>query len=166
MTESLDYFSFRRSFETSLSRLKLPADCTIQEPTWEPIDPPLGWMVTVFFDFTGRMHIRLWENYDKFAGLQMSRRVSWSYHYGQTTVTDAAGRAMQGAANDPVDLRIDTCSGLHMHYQKQQPHLGQSDISGLALADITAFDFVRAVLRHRKTGKPLTKTFGFKIETK
>ena len=161
----MDYFSFRKDFEASLARLRVPSDCTIQEPTWEVIAPPF-WIVTVFFDFSDRTHMRLWENYGKYAGLQMSRKVQWSYHYGPTTLTDVKGCAMQGAADDPVHLRIDTCSGLHMHYQQRQPHWGQGDISGLDLASFSAFDFAKAVLKHRKTGQPLTKTFGFNIKAK
>lgn len=159
----MDYFEFRRWFEASLSKTKLPSDCTLQEPHWVEFAPPLFWSVEAVFRFTDQKHIRVWENYDKFAGLQMSRKTQWSYHYGVTEVIDEDGDAVQGNPDDPVDIRIDTCSGLHLHYQTREPHYDQSQISGLDLSSIDAFKFVRGVLRHRKTGQPFTKVFGFRI---
>jgi hypothetical protein len=114
---------------------------------------------------TDNKHVRVWERYDKIAGLQMSRRVQWAYHYGHTDVVDEEGRAMRGKPDDPLDIRIDTAGGiLHMHYQKQEPHLKQSDIGGLDLRDVQAIDFIRAVLRHRTRGDEFTKILGFKIK--
>jgi hypothetical protein len=160
----VDYFSFRRSFEAALSKLRLPPDCRQQEPVWEITAPPVGWQVEVFFDFQDQKHIRIWESYDKFAGLQMSRRVQWAYHYGKTESFDGGGHAMRGQPDDPLDLRIDTCSGLHLHYQKREPHYAQDEVIGLDLHSLQALSFVRAVIKHRKTGKPFTKVFGFRIK--
>ena len=125
----MDYFSFRRSFEDQSSELKLPEDCTAQEPSWEIPAPPFSWIVEYFFNFTDNQHIRVWEFYEKVAGLQMSRRLSWAYHYGIITTKDANGNTMQGSPDDPFEIRIDTCSGLHLHYQKRQPHYDQSRVA-------------------------------------
>ena len=160
----MDYFSFRRSFEAALSKLRLPSDCTPQEPSWEVTAPPLGWQIEMLFDFGDQMHIRIWESYDKVAGLLISRRIQWAYHYGKTESFDRAGKAMRGAPDDPLELRIDTCSGLHMHYQRREPHYDQDEIVGLDLNSVQALPFVRAVLKHRKTGKPFTKVLGFRIK--
>jgi hypothetical protein len=160
----VDYFEFRRSFESSLSKLTLPSDCILQEPNWEILAPPLSWSVEAVLRFSDQKHIRVRERYDKFAKLEMSRKIQWSYHYGPTEVTDEDGDAIRGNANDPLDIRVDTCSGLHLHYQTREPHLDQKQISGLVLESIDAFKFVRGVLRHRKTGQPFTKIFGFKIK--
>jgi hypothetical protein len=162
----VDYFDFRRSFEQGLSKLKLPPDCSQQEPNWEVVAPPLGWQVEVIFDFEDHKHIRIWESYDKYAGLMMSRKIQWSYNYGVAQVVDEKGRAMRGSPEDPLELRIDTCSGLHMHYQAREPHYAQDKIIGINLQDVEAFSFVRAILKHRKTGKPLTKVLGFRIRGK
>ena len=118
------------------------------------------------FDFsTDHKHIRIWERYDKIAGLQMSRRVQWAYHYGFTDNVDEEGRALRGKPDDPLDIRIDTSGGyLHMHYGKQEPHLKQSDVGGLDLRDVLAIDFIRGVIRHRTRGDEFTKIFGFKIK--
>ena len=161
----MDYFPFRKSFETDLKKLRLPADCQQREPGWEPTHPPLVWTVEVFFDFSDHKHIRIWESYDKIAKLYMSRKTQWAYHYGDTASFDETGDAVRGSPDDPLDLRIDTCSGLHMHYQKREPHYKQDDIEGIDLTAVGALDFVRAVFTHRRTGKPLSEVLGFRIKS-
>ena len=124
---------------------------------------PLSWTVSMTFEFGDNNHIAVWENHDKFAGLQESRRIAWSYHYGPVTARDSKGRAIQGAASDPLTIRIDTCSGLHLHYASQEPHYPQSRITGLDLQSVDAIGFVKAVLKHRKSGKDFKKILGFKL---
>jgi hypothetical protein len=109
-------------------------------------------------------HIRVWESYDKIAGLQLSRRVQWAYHYGFTEKVDEDGRAMRGDPDDPLDIRIDTSGGIHMHYQKREPHYKQNDIEGLDLRDVHPIEFIRGVIKHRTKGEALTKIFGFRIK--
>lgn len=159
----MDYFEFRKTFELGLSKLKLPADCKLQEPEWTVLRVPLAWMVEVFFEFRDNNHIRIWESHDKFAGLYASRRISWSYHYGVITARDEEGHIIQGPADDPVEIRIDTCSGLHLHYQAQQPHYQQARVSGLDLNGVTALQFVKAVFKYRSSGKDFSRVFGFKL---
>ena len=161
----MDFFKFYKDFETALSRLKLPSDCTQHEPEWEPTLPPLFWQVTVIFDFASdSKHIRIWESYEKIGGLYMSRRNQWSYHYGRAESFDEDGKSERGSPDDPVDLRIDTTSGLHMHYQQREPHYRQDQIDGLNLKSVEAVGFVRAVLRHRSRGQDFAKILGFKIK--
>lgn len=159
----MDYFAFRKSLEKSLAKLKLPSGSHIQEPDWEVIHPPLSWNVEVVVDFPEK-HIRIWESYDKFARLQVSRRVQWAYHYGETASFDEAGAAVRGKPDDPLDLRIDTAGGLHMHYGKRNPHYKQEEIEGLDLGSVGALDFIQAVLKHRRTGRPLNSVLGFRIK--
>lgn len=159
----MDYLTFRKSFEKTLGKLRLPDDCQQREPCWEPVSWHV-WQVLVFFDFSNDEHIRIWESYDKIAKLDMSRKTQWSYHYGDTATFDENGDAVRGAPNDPLDLRIDTNRGIHMHYQTHQPHYKQEDIEGIDLAAVGALDFVRAVLTHRRTGKSLSEVLGFKIK--
>jgi len=94
----VDYLEFRRYLETQLSALDLPTDCTLYEPEWMVLRVPLSWTVSMTFEFGDNNHIAVWENHDKFAGLQESRRIAWSYHYGPVTARDSKGRAIQGAA--------------------------------------------------------------------
>jgi hypothetical protein len=158
----VDYLTFRKSFEKALAKLRLPDDCKQREPSWEQVSWHF-WQVLVFFDFPDK-HIRIWESYDKIAKLDMSRRTQWSYHYGDTATLDENGDATRGAPDDPLDLRIDTTRGIHMHYLTREPHYKQEAIKGIDLATVGALDFVRAVLTHRRTGKPLSEVLGFRIE--
>jgi hypothetical protein len=164
VTAPVDYFSFRKAFETALGKLRLPDGCHQQEPSWEPTVAPYFWTVEVVFDFADGKHIRIWESYDKIAGLYMSRKVQWAYHYGDTASFDEAGGAVRGSPDDPLDLRIDTCGGVHLHYGKREPHYRQEDIDGLTISDVDALSFVRAVLTQRQTGKSLAEVLKFKIK--
>jgi hypothetical protein len=159
----VDFFSYQKLFEAKLSGLKLPDDCVAHEPAWEVTMAPYFWTVEAFFQFVNRKHVRLWESHAKFAGLQESRKIQWAYHYGPTQSSDEAAELEQGAPDDPVDIRIDTCSGLHLHYGTREPHYDQSRIVGLKLDEIQAWDFVRAVLKHRKSGEKLAAILRFKI---
>jgi len=136
----------------------------MQEPNWEVLRVPLSWSVEVFFVFRDGKHIRTWETHDKFAGLQASRRIAWAYHYGDITTRDSSGLVIQGPADGPVDVRIDTCtSGPHLHYQAQQPHYPPTRIAGLDLTQLGALKFVKAIFRHRSSGKDLQRVLGFKL---
>jgi hypothetical protein len=159
----VDYFGFRRSLEGQLSKLKLPDDCTFQELSWEITAPPFFWTVEFFINFTDKQHIRIWESYEKIAGLQMSRRLQWAYHYGIITAADRNGNTMRGSPDDPFEIRIDTCSGLHLHYQKREPHYDQGRVAKLDLKTVDASTFVNAVFKRRKSGQPFTKTLGFTV---
>jgi hypothetical protein len=160
----VDYLEFKRSFESGLSKLKLPADCKLQEPVWTPLRVPLSWSVEFALEFDDNNYIHIWENHDKFAGLYASRRIAWSYHYGEITTRDADNKIVQGPADGPVQIRIDTCSGLHLHYQAREPHYSQDRISGLDLSSVDAFRFMKAVFKHRSKGKDFPHTLGFKIK--
>jgi hypothetical protein len=160
----VDYLEFKRSFEAELSKLKTPADCKVQEPDWEPLRVPLSWTVEMFLEFDDNNHIHIWESHDKFAGLYDSRRIAWSYHYGEITTRDEHSKIVQGPPGAPLQIRIDTCSGLHLHYGAREPHYQQERIAGLELIDVDAFRFMKAVFRHRRSGKSLMQTLGFKIK--
>jgi hypothetical protein len=160
----VDYLEFKRSFESGLSKLKLPADCKLQEAFWTPLRVPLSWSVEFCLEFDDNNHIHIWENHDKFAGLYDSRRIAWSYHYGVITTRDADNKITQGPADGPVQIRIDTCSGLHLHYQAREPHYSQDRIIGLELSSVDAFRFIKAVFKHRSKGKDLPHALGFKIK--
>ena len=139
----------------------------MQEPTWESYAPPLCWSVETIFRFADRKYLRIWENYNKIARLEMSRKIQWSYHYGPIEATDDDGDVVQGSPDDPLDIRIDTRSGLtglHLHYEKREPHINQEKVLGLDLGSVDWPKFVQGVLKHRKTGQPFTKIFGFKLK--
>lgn len=160
----MDVFQHQKNLEKSLNNIRLPSGCNLRQPEWESTNPPHFWTVEFFIDFSDGKHIRIWESYSKISGLQMSRKLQWAYHYGETANFSEGGQAGRGNPDDPVDLRIDTCGGLHMHYKSREPHYKQSEIKGLNLSEYGALDFIKDVLKHRKTSKPLNMVIGFEVE--
>jgi hypothetical protein len=162
----VDLFEFGRNFDAELKRLKLPQEAKLQEPEIESTLPPLMWQVEFFISFQDGLCIAIWESWDKFAGLQDSRRIQWSYHYG-AAARDSSGRLLQSEPDSPVTIRIDTCGGKeHLHYLAREPHYSPSSVLGLDLESVDCWQFIKGVLRHRKTGKPVDQVFGFKIKEK
>ncbi|MGH9565056.1 MAG: hypothetical protein ACRD4F_10200 [Candidatus Angelobacter sp.] len=140
----------------------MPEDARLHEPMIDVTLPPLTWRVTFFISFQDGLTIRIWEFYDRFSRLEASRRVQWSYHYGQYAA-GAAASPLKGEPDDPVIIRIDTTSGLHMHYRARDPHYEQSRIKGLDLQSVDCWRFINNVLKHRRTEKPIDEVFGFKL---
>jgi hypothetical protein len=136
----------------------------MREPIWLPLRVPLSWTVEVVFEFGDEMYIHVWESHDRFAKLQICRRVQWSYHYGPIVQRDDLGRATQGAADAPLEIRIDTCGGEpHLHYRQREPHHAQERIRGLKIDSVEALAFVKAVLKHRHGKQSFEKIMGFKL---
>lgn len=160
----MDVLNFKSEFDKQLGKLKVPSDCTLQEPSWEVTRPPYFWQVELFFCFKDDAHIRVWESYEKLGGLQLSRRKQWAYHYGPVTRRDSAGNAVHGDPDDPLVIRIDTCSGLHLHLNARDPHYEQDRLKGLQLQDVDWRAFVNSVFTHRKTGKAINKILGFTLD--
>lgn len=161
----MDLFEFSRLFETKIKRLKLPQDAKLQEPEVESSLPPLTWQVTFFISFEDGSCIAIWELWEKLKGLYASRRTQWSYHYGAAK-RDASGKLVQAEADAPVEIRIDTCGGTeHLHFQAREPHYPQPKIKRLDLQSLDCWQFIKKVLKHRETRKPLDETFGFEIVT-
>ena len=160
----MDFLEFHRTFEENLSNLRLPKDCILREPDWLPLHVPLSWQVDVVLEFQDGNHIHIWESHDRYAKLTLCRRVSWGYHYGPITATDERGYAAQGAAGDPLEIRIDTCGGHpHLHYLQREPHYSQDQISGLKIDSIYPIDFIKAVFKKRRTNKTFAQIMGFKL---
>lgn len=160
----MDFLEFQRSLTADLTKLKLPDDCVMREPIWLPLRVPLSWTVEVVFEFNDNTYIDIWENHDRVAKLQICRRIQWHYHYGAVTQRDDSGRATQGAPDDPVELRIDNCGGRpHLHYRQREPHYEQGQVRGLKFDTVCAIDFVRAVLKHRRSKQSFEKILGFKL---
>ena len=162
----MDYFSFEKEFKRKLSQLKLPAGASWQAPLLKVTAPPLGWIVELFLRFADDTHVRIWEDYGKVAGLQLSRRRRWAYHYGPIMPHQIGsdGTLVKGACTDPLELRIDTTDGLHLHFRSQNPHYRQASIDGLTIESVDCWTFIRAVLKHRQSNKGLDEILGFKIK--
>jgi len=160
-----DYFAYKRWFETGHDGLALPVDCI------EPNDPVLTysnqytWDMEWFLIFTNpKTYIRIKENFAKRAGLQISRRIHFAYHYGPLTKTDLRG-IPDGEPADPLFVRIDNVGRPpHLHHQDDPTdHIPQSRITGLVLEKVDLFDFVKAAFRHRLSGKSIAVELGYGI---
>jgi hypothetical protein len=63
-----------------------------------------------------------------------------------------------------VDIRIDDVGRpVHLHYEQPDPHHDQSVVKGLELSNLDMFEFLKGIISHRKTKKPLDKVFGFTL---
>jgi len=161
----VDYLEYRRLADQSRASLKLPPDCTELLPLDFEFTNRFFWTVEWVLRFDDRRHMGLREHYTKIAGLDDSRRKLFSFHYGVIVAEDSDGMPISDRA-DPVDIRIDnTITGIpHLHYGAPQPHHQQASLSGkLKLAKVEMFQFVRAILRHRKSGASIEEVLHFKV---
>lgn len=160
----MDYIQFKKSFDTSYKTLELPAECKELDLSFYPASS-LVWWLEWYLQFDDKKYARLWERYDRYGGMiNMSRRVSLAYHYGPV-MRVGADKLPAYDAKDPVDIRIDnSCQPIHLHLGAPLPHYPQSRIDGLQLTDLDTFDFVRAILSHRASGKTIQETLGFVIK--
>jgi hypothetical protein len=161
----LDYIQFSASFQKKYAALVLPADCAEVLPATFKVSSSLVWTLDWCLQFADKRHLRIREHYARHTSMiGMSRRHSFAYHYGPTTVTGPDGLPVRDSAG-PVDIRIDNSNmPAHLHYGAPQPHHPQSAIKGLDMENIDAFTFIRAIFKHRTTGKPIADTLGFRIE--
>lgn len=160
----MDYLQFSREFEKFHAKLRLPQNCIEPAP---PTTIPVGFY---FWRFEWQLifkddnkYLRIWERYTKLKGLDLSHRVSFAFHYGAVVEHDNDGLAVRDS-QDPVDIRIDNINGpAHLHYQAPKPHIPQASVEGLNLEALDMFTFVKAIILHRKSGKPIDQILGFRI---
>jgi len=164
MSTDADYLSFRRRFDQSYGKLKLPLGCVEQKPPTASNKHLYSWTFDWVLVFTDdNKYLRVRESHEKVAGLDLSRRMGFVFHYGPIVQRDTDGNIIR-QSNDPVDIRIDNSRGhVHMHYQAPDPHYAQESIKGLTLESLDMLAFVRAVFQHRKSGKPISEILGFQI---
>jgi hypothetical protein len=160
----VDPLSFRRKVDKAYANLELPPDCVEQKPRTIINSRLFSWTFDWLLVFkSDDKYLRVRESYEKMAGLLMSRRLGFAFHYGPIVKQNANGDVIH-ESSDPVDIRIDKSRGhTHMHYQAPSPHYAQENVKGITLDSIGMFEFVRAVLQHRKSGKDISEILGFKI---
>lgn len=161
-----DYFAYKRWFEAGQASLSLPAECVSPDPVLK-YSNQYTWTLEWFLTFPDtHTHVRVWETFAKIQALQASRRISFAYHYGPTIRIDAAGMP-DGEPSDPVFVRIDDIGGtVHLHPEgRPADHVPQDKISGLVLDQVDLFEFVKAVLRHRGSGKSIEKELRYRVKS-
>jgi hypothetical protein len=94
-------------------------------------------------------------------------RMHFSFHYGTTgTNFRANGFPARDKAKHPAIIRIDKDAyGPHIHFHDEADHIPQSRIDGMIIEKVDPFDFVRAVLQHRKTNEDFDSIMKFKVTT-
>lgn len=160
-----DYFAYKRWFETGHDAIPLPADCT------EPEDPTFTYSNQYTWGLEWHLvfrnpdsYVRIGENFAKRSRLSVSRRIHFAYHYGPLVNVGDDGMPTRAPA-DPVFIRIDNVSRPpHLHPENDPTaHIPQEKIGTLILDEVDLFDFVKAALRHRQSGRPIEREFGYRI---
>ena len=160
-----DYLAYKRWFEGEHDALDLPADCA------EPL-PPLAysnqytWTVEWYLVFANdpKVYIRIFEHFARRSHLQLSQRTQFAYNYAPITRSDSRGIPAY-RPDDPIFVRIDNIARPpHLHPEEDPTqHIPQERIEGLVLADLDLFDFVKASLKHRQNGKPMTRQLRYRV---
>lgn len=159
----MDYFEFKRWFEKQRAALKIPKDCAEPEPPTISVSTSYCWTFEWYLTFSDGKYIRIWEHYNKRKGLYTGRRLQFAFHYGPRVTSDTEGIPPH-QHDDPVDIRIDNSqSAAHLHYGAPVPHYFQEKVEGIILEESDMFVFVKAMFKHRKSGKLIGKILGFRI---
>lgn len=160
----MDYLEFERQSNREHSSFRPPDDCAEQVGPVLEYSSYFCWTFRWSLIFTDGKYIRIWEHYSKVARLSTSHRSRFALHYGPLSGREADGEPKY-AATDPVEIRIDNINNpSHLHWQAPEPHYFQDRIRGLDLGSVDRHFFVKAILNHRRSGKPIDKLLGFRIE--
>ena len=163
----MDYLEYKKVVESSLNALRLPPR-TSESGDYQFTTAGISvyaWTFEWVVKFSDNKYLRVWEQYARVRGLQESRRVRFSFHYGPIPQDNSNGE-IRYTPSDPVDIRIDDYrSPAHLHLGAPLPHYEQRDVIGLNLADLSMIAFIRTVLKHRRTGRPIDKILKLKIRS-
>ena len=104
MTTDVDSLSFRRKFEKAYANLKLPPDCVEQQPPTFANSRLFSWTFDWLLIFkSDNKYLRVRESHEKVAGLLMSRRLGFAFHYGPISEQDAnVGIPGQGGRDSEI----------------------------------------------------------------
>lgn len=110
------------------------------------------------------MYIRVYEHYRELAKAfgGGGRLQYFSYHYGPCSEDQDSGGFPERLDECVLRIDVDWKSNRHAHYDGED-HIPENRLIGLDFDAITPFHFIRAVLEHRKTKRPLPEILGFKV---
>jgi hypothetical protein len=134
-------------------------------PTVTPNKPPwdLEWVIL----FKGDYYLRLVEHWYR-RGSHLGGggyRKTFSFHYGPTNPNRNAEGVPLPSDLYPAVLRIDDDDdwrGAHLHFDGEN-HIIQARVKNLRISDVDLFDFIEAVLEHRRTGKRFDEIMDFEV---
>jgi hypothetical protein len=134
-------------------------------PTVTPNKPPwkLEWTVLFEDGFYLRLKEYWYRRSASFGG--SGTRQSFSFHYGPTNPSKDVEGVPIYSEGYPATIRIDQdvdWRGPHLHY-KGEDHVSQTRVQNLRISDVEPFEFIRAVLEHRKTGQSFETIMRFVV---
>jgi hypothetical protein len=137
-------------------------------PTQFPNSPP--WNMDWVIYFPDKKHVYLYERWFPIGPLVAGRtkkgyRKHFSFHYGTTgPINPKTGFPLRDKDNHPAIIRIDSDAyGPHIHFHGELPHIPQSQVDGMLISDADPFEFVKHVLKHRKTGEDFDLLMNFTV---
>jgi hypothetical protein len=154
-------------FEGVRQNLSLETGCTQVGPLHVPTaltKPP--WNLDWCIRFSDGKHIKIkerwWPRSARLGGL--GYRKHFSFHYGELNpVSDMLGFPVRDSVNYPGIIRIDSDTyEPHMHYNEED-HINQNRVQGFNISDADLFNFINAVLLHRRTAEPFDKILKFTV---
>jgi hypothetical protein len=92
-------------------------------------------------------------------------RKTFSFHYGPTNPDKDADGVPIASDLYPAIIRIDEDDdwrGPHIHFDGEE-HIPQSRVMGLPITRLDPFDFIRAVMKHRRTHARFDQIMGFTV---
>jgi len=134
-------------------------------PTVEPNKPPWDFEWTVLFK--DGHYLRVVEHWYR-RGSHLGGggyRKTFSFHYGPANPSRSTEGVPVPSDAYPAILRIDSDDdwrGPHLHLDGED-HIHQSRVKNLRISDIDPFDFIKAVMEHRKSGEKFEKIMSFTV---
>lgn len=159
------YAQYDKWLQEQYSKIVLEPNCVeagpYLDPTINPNKPPWKMEWAVIFD--DGMYFRVTENWTNRKGVGSGYRKHFSFHYGVANpIRDQDGIPCRSPAY-PAIIRIDCDrNGPHLHYSGED-HIQQSRVKSFRISDAEPFEFVRAVMEHRTTGKPFNEIINFQV---
>ncbi len=129
--------------------------------------PSPPWTMQFGIIYPDDMYIRIYEHYRSLSkGEGGGGRLQYlSYHYGPSSSDRDEDGFPVKVDEFVLRIDIDERSKRHAHYGGED-HIPDQRLIGLDFDSITPFDFIKAVMAHRKTTKPLHEILGFEVAPK
>ena len=165
----MQYDEYEALLNRSCSQLKLEPHCIEIGPfctptTTTPNTAP--WQMEWCVLFPDRMYLVVRENWWDVKGerRRIGYRKDFAFHYGPANPKrNHDGIPVRDNKKFPAVLRIDSDhKGPHLHFNGED-HILQARVLNLSISQVDVFDFVRAVLKHRRSGKGFDRILGFEI---
>lgn len=140
----------------------------LYKPTIRPNSPPwnMDWAIIFPDGYYAYVYERWYTSGIWIPGKpRPGRREHFSFHYGRANhVLKPNGIPEKDKVNCPAIIRID-CDmwGPHLHFHNESDHINQQRVQGMVIQDSDPFEFMRAVIEHRNTGRDFDSIMHFTV---